>query len=84
MKRDKRGELTYAEIIGFIIAVVVLILVIAYFTGTFKRVQGPVNFTLGEVEKGIQCTQLCSAKSITEFCNLKCTDAGVTCADITC
>ena len=81
MKSDKRGELTYTQIIGFIIAVIVLVLVVTYFTGTFQRVQSPVNFTLGTVEHGIECKKFCDNNDRTGYFNAACEkDSSTVCA----
>ena len=59
MKMNKKG-MTFEQIVLFILAIVVLLLVVSYFTGTFKNLQKPVDLVIGKIE----CTQLCAdAKS---------------------
>lgn len=74
MKRGKKGAISFEQIVMFILAIVVLVLIVSYFTGTFKRLQTPVNFTIGEVEKGIECVRACSDKAggLTKYVELGC------------
>ena len=52
---NKKG-MTFEQIVLFILAIVVLLTVIVYFTGTFKSLQTPVN----TVVDSITCNQICS------------------------
>ena len=57
----KRGEITMSTIIGVILAVIVLLTVVLYFTGAFKRSTGPVDTTLSVVECQLKCQSKDSA-----------------------
>ncbi len=72
MKGNKKGAISFEQIVLFILAIVVLVLVIAYFTGTFQRLQTPVNFTIGEVERGIECQKACNENSESRYTQLNC------------
>ncbi len=55
MKMNKKG-MTFEQIVLFILAIVVLLTVIVYFTGTFRNLQTPVNTVIGSIE----CKQICA------------------------
>lgn len=80
MKSDKRGAISFEQIIMFILAIVVLIVVVAFFTGTFEKIRQPVDIATGEIGKGIECSQLCGSNDYSEFCSKKCYDiSGISC-----
>ena len=72
MNRSKKGAISFEQIVLFILAIVVLVLVVVYFTGTFKRLQGPVNDTISVIEKGLECSKACDAGDSTKYANLGC------------
>lgn len=80
MKNNKRGAISFEQIIMFILAIVVLIVVVAFFTDTFDKIRGPVDIATGEIEKGIECSQDCDNKNYDDFCSKECYDlTGVSC-----
>jgi len=80
MRNDKRGAISFEQIILFILAIVVLIVVVAFFTGTFEKIRKPVDIATGEIEKGIECSQLCGNKDYPAYCSNECYKiSGVSC-----
>lgn len=72
MKMNRKGAISFEQIVLFILAIVVLVLVVMYFTGTFARLQVPVNETISGVEAGIECSKACSDGDSTKYANLNC------------
>ena len=72
MNKNKKGAISFEQIVLFIMAIVVLVLVVVYFTGTFKRLQGPVNATISEIEKGVDCKNACDSGDSNKYSNLGC------------
>ena len=62
MINGKKGQ-TWSTLVAAIIAVVVLLTVILYFTGAFKSATGPIDVTV----KAIECKGYCSSKDKTSF-----------------
>jgi len=80
MRVNKRGAISFEQIILFILAIVVLIVVVAFFTGTFEKVRAPVDLATETIQKGIDCKNLCDEGNYDKFCADKCYDvSGVSC-----
>ena len=62
MKMSKKGQ-TFEQIILFILALLVLVLVVMFFTGTFGKLQSFTNVAGGKVE----CASLCAAGNQTGY-----------------
>lgn len=80
MKMNKRGAISFEQIVLFILAIVVLIVVVAFFTGTFEKIRKPIDLGVEEIGKGIECKQLCADAKYSEFCSKNCyVISGVSC-----
>ncbi|MFC1685796.1 hypothetical protein ACFLZZ_02105 [Nanoarchaeota archaeon] len=80
MKSNKRGAISYEQIILFIVAIVVLILVVGFFTDAFSDLRKPVDIATDEIDKGIECRSTCQDKGFDKFCSDKCYEvSGMTC-----
>lgn len=67
MKMNKKG-MTFEQIVLFILAIVVLLTVIVYFTGTFKSLQSPID----KVVATIECKQACGSGNSADYATKGC------------